>query len=393
MRQVLITTTILLLGFSFCRGQQAALRYAMLAEGDSVIKNAAVKEKPKYVSSVHMFSRLAYETGKILPVDDKDQVNQLLRNSAYSAILISNSWDVSPSSVYSKIYRKPKLGIGLGFMNFKNPQLGKPYMFYGYTEIPINKKERRLNFTYGIGAGIAWNFNHYNKINNPGNEAIGSSINAHLQANFSMYYWLSEHFIMGIGTGFRHFSNGAFQKPNAGINIIPLSFSIQYKVLEKEVNNVRTELPPFRRQWSYSLYNSIGVKQIVRNQPAVFKDLIGFNAGYKFSYKYRLAAGFDFTYTAGSAQRNTAPESNFSKSVSYGPYVGWEWFLTDRLYIPFYLGAYLHRNMENEEENVLFQRIGLRYAVVPSQAFVVGIGLKSHLGAADFIEFTLGTNF
>jgi hypothetical protein len=198
---------------------------------------------------------------------------------------------------------------------------------------------------------------------------------------------------MGIGTGFRHFSNGALQKPNAGINIIPLTFSLQYKVLEREVSNVAPELPPFKPHWSYSLYNSVGAKQLEMDEPVVFKNLLGFNAGYQFSYKYRIAAGIDMTYTQGGATRVAGPESNFSKNVSYGPYLGWEWFLTDRLYIPFYFGAYIHRNMENEEENVLFQRLGLRYAILPSQALVAGVGLKSHLGAADFIEFTLGTNF
>ncbi|MFN5476064.1 MAG: acyloxyacyl hydrolase, partial [Sphingobacteriales bacterium] len=384
-----VLTTCLCLGIaSHCLGQDAMLQYLLAAQRDSSITSGAGKLKPQYVNNKHVFTRIAYETGMIMPVDDKEQVNALLRNSSYSSILVSNTWDVSPSSVYSRIYRKPKLGIGIGFMNFRNQSFGKPYMLYGYTEIPINRHERRLNFTYGIGAGIAWNFNHYHKVDNPGNEAIGSSVNAHLQASFNMYYWLSDHFIMGIGTGFRHFSNGALQKPNAGINIIPLTLSLQYKILERQVTNFTPELPPFQKHWSYSLYNSVGAKQLVKGEPTVFKNLLGFNAGYKFSYKYRIAAGFDMTYTAGSPQRVSGSASNFSKSVSYGPYLGWEWYLTNRLYIPFYMGAYIHRNPENEEENVLFQRLGVRYALVPSHALVVGVGLKSHLGAADFIEFT-----
>lgn len=393
MKAALITTIVGILCLARTFGQPMSTQHLLVAQGDSTIKSLGGNKKPHYVSNVHVFSRLAYETGKILPVDDKDQVNQLLKNSSYSSIILSNSWDVSPSSVYSRIYRKPKLGLGIGFMNFSNQSLGKPYMFYGYTEIPINKKESRLNFTYGMGLGVAWNFQHYDKTSNPGNEAIGSSVNAHLQASFNMYYWLSDHFIMGIGTGFRHFSNGALQKPNAGINIIPLTFSLQYKVLEREVSNVAPELPPFKPHWSYSLYNSVGAKQLEMDEPVVFKNLLGFNAGYQFSYKYRIAAGIDMTYTQGGATRVAGPETDFSKNVSYGPYLGWEWFLTDRLYIPFYFGAYIHRNPENEEENVLFQRLGLRYAILPSQALVVGVGLKSHLGAADFIEFTLGTNF
>jgi hypothetical protein len=328
-----------------------------------------------------------------MPVDDKSSVNGLLKASHYSSINISNSWEVSPNSVYSRIYRKPKLGVGLSFISFHNQQLGDPYMIYGYTEIPINKKEGRWNFTYGLGAGLAWNFHHYDKINNAGNEVIGSSVNAHLQASINASYWLNNNFLIGIGTGFRHFSNGALQKPNAGINIIPLQFTLQYKMREITVANVAPQLPPFQKHWSYTIYNSVGAKQFGRDEPVVFKDLFGVNAGYQFSYKYKAVAGFDLTFTDGGQNRVKGDASNFSKSVSYGPYLGWEWYLTDRIYIPIYCGVYLHRNLKNEEEGALFQRLGIRYLLLPSRQLGVGIGLKTHLGSADFIELNLGYTF
>lgn len=374
-------------------GQDLILTNSLVLPGDSNIQKLAPGSKACYVKDVHVFTRLSYEGGYILPVDDKSSVNTLLKESRYSAWSISNTWDVSAKSVYSKIYRRPKLGIGLAFTNFHNSSLGKPSLLYGYTEIPINRRDKRLNFTYGIGGGVAWNFNHYDKTSNPENEVIGSSVNAHLQASINMYYWLSDRFLVGIGTGFRHFSNGALQKPNAGINIIPVTFSLQYKVRERQTTEELTELPAFRRRWGYSIYNSVGAKQLVKEEPIVFKNLFGFNAGYSLSYKYRAVAGLDFTYTAGSAARISGDASNFSKSVSYGPYIGWEWFLTDRIYIPIYIGAYLHRNIENEEEGVLYQRLGIRYCFLPSRSLMTGIGLKSHLGSADFIELTLGFRF
>ena len=250
-----------------------------------------------------------------------------------------------------------------------------------------------MNFNYGVGIGIGWNFQHYDKVSNPDNEAIGSSVNAHLQASINMNYWLTDRFLLGIGTGFKHFSNGALQKPNAGINIIPVSLSLQYKIRERQITDQIAELPKFRKQWGFSIYNSVGAKQIVQEEPVVFKNLFGFNAGYSLDYKYRAVAGMDFTYTAGGAERVSGEQSNFSKSVSYGPYIGWEWYLTDRIYIPIYIGAYLHRNIENEEESLFFQRIGIRYSFFPSKAMFAGIGLKVHLGSADFLDFTIGTNF
>jgi hypothetical protein len=81
------------------------LQYLLAAQRDSSITSGAGKLKPQYVNNKHVFTRLAYETGMIMPVDDKEQVNALLRNSSYSSFTVSNTWDVSPSSVYSRIYR------------------------------------------------------------------------------------------------------------------------------------------------------------------------------------------------------------------------------------------------------------------------------------------------
>ena len=356
-------------------------------------RDTSSSRKEKYVDMIQGFLRLSYEKGYVMPVDDKNVVNELLKASRYSSVNISACWDVSPTSVYSRIYRKPKLGVGLAFLNFHNPSFGIPNVLYGFTEIPISRKGKRLHFTYGIGAGLAWGFHHYDKNDDPQNLAIGSSANAHLQVNFIMHYWLSKNFLLSAGTGFRHYSNGALKKPNAGINVIPFSLSVEYKMMERLVPNASPTLPPFRKRWIYSVYNSVGAKQLEMDKPVVFKNLFGVNAGYKFSYKHRAVAGFDLTYTAGAAGRIPGDQSALSKSVSYGPYIGWEWFLTDRIYFPVYLGAYLHRNIENEEQSLLFQRLGIRYAMLPSRSLVIGCGLRSHLGSADFVEFTLGYNF
>lgn len=393
MKLTLTTILLLLVGIGIVRSQTVLVHREVNEGVDSSGITPVSQEKLHYVETSRIFTKLAYEVGYIMPVNDKSSVNDLLKASHYSSINISNSWEVSPNSVYSRIYRKPKLGLGFSFTSFHNAQLGNPYLIYGYTEVPINRKEGRWNFSYGMGLGLAWNFHHYDKVNNAANEAIGSAVNAHLQANISASYWLTDNFLIGLGTGFRHFSNGALQKPNAGVNIIPVQFSVHYKMREVTVINVAKQLPPFQKHWSYSLYNSVGAKQFKRGEPVVFKDLFGFNAGYQFSYKYKAVGGFDLTFTDGGQDRVPYEASNVSKCVSYGPYVGWEWYLTDRIYIPIYCGVYLHRNIENEEEGILYQRLGIRYLLLPSRQLSTGIGLKTHLGSADFIELNIGYTF
>lgn len=346
--------------------------------------------KQRFVGSTSRYLQLSYEGGYILPVDDKEDVNQMFRESLYRTITVTSSWDVPSSSVYSKIYRKPKLGLGISLVNFHNEELGKPITFFGYTEIPVTRPESRWHVSYGVGAGLGIGFNHFDKDGNPGNMAIGSSLNAYLEANFHAGYWINNDFLLSVGTGYRHYSNGSTKQPNAGINIVPVQLSVKYQTRKIVFHDATTPLPRYVRNFSYSIYNSVGMKQLTTDGPMIFKNLTGFNAGYQFSYKYRAVLGFDLTYSSGGSERVPGDASAFSKHFSYGPYLGWEWFFTERIYVPVYAGVYLHRNYENDETNPFYQRIGLRYLFLRNKQLSAGVGLKTHFGQADFVEFGLG---
>jgi hypothetical protein len=359
--------------------------------GDSLGMTAPVK--PVYTRSSSRFFRVSYERGYCMPVDDKESVNNMLRNSTFINFSISGAWEVNPHTVYARIYRKPLLGFGFSALSFRNSQLGNPFMVYGFTEVPVTNQNRRLHLSYGIGLGLAWGFNEYNKDSNPVNEAIGSYVNPHLQASINLGYWLTDKLRLSVGTGFRHYSNGSTRKPNAGVNIIPIQLMAQFRTRQVFHEGFVPELPKFNKHMSYMAYLTGGMKQMEVNGPMIYKLGAGFNAGYHLSYKYRIVAGFDMTYSSGSGSRVSGDASAFSKSVSYGPYVGWDWYLTERLFIPVHIGAYIHRKYENDETNALYQRLGIRYRLLKDKSLSIGTALRTHFGNADFIEFSIGHHF
>jgi Lipid A 3-O-deacylase (PagL) len=385
---------LLVFTITIVRAQPGLYSYNRIAKDSSyesgIQQPPSTRTKQRFVESSSRYIQLSYEGGYILPVDDKEEVNQMFRESMYRTITVTNSWDVSSTSVYSKIYRKPKLGLGISLVNFNNEELGKPITIFGYTEIPITGPGSKWSVSYGVGAGLGIGFEHFDKDGNPGNMAIGSSLNAYLEANFRAGYWINNDFLLSIGTGYRHYSNGSTKQPNAGINIVPVQLSLKYQTRKIVFHDATTPLPRYNKNFSYSLYNSVGMKQLEIDGPMILKNLTGFNAGYQFSYKYRAVAGFDLTYSSGGSERVHGDGSPFSKHFSYGPYVGWEWFFTERIYIPVYAGVYLHRNYENDETNQFYQRIGLRYLLLRNKQLSAGVGLKTHFGQADFVEFGLG---
>ena len=60
--------------------------------------------------------------------------------------------------------------------------------------------------------------------------------------------------------------------------------------------------------------------------------------------------------------------------------------------MPINIGFYLNKNKENLEE-VMFNRIGLRYLVGNNKKMMVGVGLKITELHADYIEWTIGYTF
>ena len=367
-----------------------ALHVSAQGSRDLTPKSNADSLKAQHKARGNSYLEVAFEHGGIMAIDDNPKVNAILKSSHFNGISLRYSWEIKPSSVYHSVYRRPLLGIGLMTSTFNNPIIGAPISVFGFVEIPFSKQISRWNFSYGLALGVSFHFNPYDTISNPQNLMISSNYNAYLHANILTRYKVNKNWQLGLGVGYKHYSNGATKKPNAGINLMPVQFSAQYKI-DHALKDEISSLPAFKPYVSLSLYTASGMKQNNPGEELIYKNLSGLFLGYQFSYKYKLGLGFDLTYSSGGTHRVTGA-SAFSENFSYGVYAGWEWYITDRLYLPINLGVYLHHNPENSETTSYYERLGLRYLFF-NHHFSVGPSLKAHAGTADFIELNLGWTF
>jgi hypothetical protein len=342
-------------------------------------------------SGKNSYLQIVFEHGGILPIDDNPKVNETLRRSSFNGFSLRYGWEIRTSSIYNSVYRRPVMGIGMMTTTFNNPVIGSPISVFGFVEIPISRRTSKWYFTYGLALGLSFHFNPYDGIRNPDNLMISSEYNAYLHATFQGRYVINKNWQAGLGIGYKHFSNGATKKPNAGINLLPVQVCMQYRI-DNSVSKNSTRLPPFKPLYSFSVYTSSGMKQNNPGEELIYKNLTGFFLGYQFSYKYKAGLGFDLTYSSGGTHRVAQEATAFSSNFSYGLYAGWEWYITDRLNVPINLGLYLHHNPENSETTMVYERIGLRYLMF-NRHFSLGPSLKAHAGTADFIEFNLGWVF
>ncbi len=132
--------------------------------------------------------------------------------------------------------------------------------------------------------------------------------------------------------------------------------------------------------WNFALYT--GIKNYEIGEPSYFRGGLGINYLLEPAFKYRVGLGLDLFWAQGLHLR--FPERNFSfrDQTSLAIVGSWEWQLTERLFVPIGLGAYLYRNELNQEITWFYERVGARYRI--GNHLSAGMQIKAHKAKADF---------
>ncbi|AMQ56859.1 acyloxyacyl hydrolase [Algoriphagus sanaruensis] len=348
------------------------------------LTNASAQRKYEH------FLSLLYESGPMLSngTDWGDEVKNAVE---YKALDFRLGWKKINTDTYSYLYRNPRFGLGLNFTIPYFEEIGQPYAIYGFMDVPFSRVNlpKRFQTGYFSQFGVGFNVNPYNPNKNPVNQYLGSKINAFVHLGFWAKYPISPSVDFQASLGLKHLSNGASKKPNAGINLVPFSVGVKYRLgSQSEIQSDKFEIPEFKpsSHWNFALYS--GMKNYELGAPVYFRGGLGVNYLIQPSYKYRVGLGMDLFYAQGLYSRFPDLKSTFKNQTSLGLVASWEWQLTENLYVPIGFGAYLYRQEHNQEVTWYYERIGLRYRF--SNQLFLGLQIKAHRASADFFEFTLG---
>ena len=172
--------------------------------------------------------------------------------------------------MFDALFRYPQYGFGyyMGNMNRiilgddEQTGFGKPAALYAFFASPM-ARWKRFSINYDLSLGFSYNFNAYDPQSRPYNILVGSKNNAYINIRFSTEYALRGYSTLGLGFSFQHFSNGSYQKPNKGINLISGTLSYQaglYKNQEKSYK--RFPIEPFRLTWEWQFFWANGVRML-----------------------------------------------------------------------------------------------------------------------------------
>jgi hypothetical protein len=298
----------------------------------------------------------------------------------------------------------PKVGIAFSYFNLGDRDT-VGYAYAGRYNITLNVMQRKQwDIQFEFGGGLAWLDRPFNRMSNPSNNAIGSSINGFAQINFITNYHLDSHWSLFSGLGLTHYSNGAAQLPNLGINITSLMIGVRYapKPLGEE-NYIQAGLSKQTDQhYGFRLEYMIGFRESQTNGGPRYPIRTYSLAGrYSLNKINRAFLGLTYEYNKVVYAFGTAVFAfNSEKEAFWGAsrlsiFVEDE-FLFGNLGIALQAGYYLGDFSYLVPNSVYFKishRCYFRFVKQPAIRAFAGITLKTHFSVAEHFALNLGLDF
>ena len=295
----------------------------------------------------------------------------------------------------------PTYGVGVYHAYLNSPDtLGRPWAIYFFYSAPIFRT-KRFTFGYEAALGVAWNFAKFDPETNSKNDLIGSAVNAYFNGGLFLKYKLSTRFDIGAAVDFTHFSNGAMQTPNKGMNLRGGNVSLAYHFtprLKKGVITGRAELKPkdFDR---INKYNEIEVNTAFGGKattaeygtgPIYFASSVTMDFNRRYHWIGKYGAGLDWIFdTSLSEDYPKEEDTPLAKYMFLGIHLSHE-LIISKVSLVTQAGTYLIKG--TPAKGWFFFRLRMKYQFTPNWS--ASIALKTANGfKADYIEFGIGHRF
>ncbi len=286
-------------------------------------------------------------------------------------------------------YKFPKVGLALTYYDFHNPVVGYIFAVSPYLSKSFSRGARH-DFSFRLGAGLAYLTNPYNQETNHKNTIASSALNATLQMRFEYDYALTPHLGLLAGVGLNHYSNGATTKPNFGVNLPSVVLGLNYHE-QRPAPHVK-DYAPAPAEIGRNFFNfstSLGYKQRTESDHRKYLvNSLTAVVGRRVNRKSNLLLGiegFDDRSLKAQLEDSTRAGGKRPDTKKVGVFVGHE-LLFGRLAFVSHLGFYAYSPYKSS--TVYYERLGLKYQL--SNPLFGAIDLKLHGGKADVIEFKVG---
>ncbi|MBF8962675.1 acyloxyacyl hydrolase [Pontibacter sp. FD36] len=291
---------------------------------------------------------------------------------------------------WERQYNHPQVGFALSYYNYGVPvELGEAVSLTTYLDNTL-LRFKKSSLRFNLGTGLVYSTRHYTPGVNEQNMAIGSKFTFALRGTVRYEFPIKEHIYLNLNLAFRHFSNGALNKPNNGMNFPLIGVGVRYQPREVRLLDVPdTTAALLDKRLRLNLRLAGGVKEVLRIDEKHPMYSLSVYASKRLSQKSALLFGADGFYNTAVREEfinksQPVPDEVLDQSLS-GVTVGHELHL-DKLSFVFQLGRYVHQPYGLYPS--YYQRYGLKYSL--HQNVSAGVMLLAHTRSAHVIEWGFG---
>jgi hypothetical protein len=311
-----------------------------------------------------------------------------LVNDQISAIELNLGYIPSNEKSWAKLYKQPEIGIGLYHGSLGNDKiLGDVTAVFPYINFPI-KRGNKWEFTTQFGFGLGITNKHFDPVDNYTNIAIGTKFNAFFKFLAQGSYSIKPKWSINGGIGFNHISNGAISAPNKGLNMLTGNLGINYLWNERARKSITSVSQKERLPNEIVLIWGHGIKQASeKDHHKYYTSSLTGNYSIGINSKQKIGFGIDLFYNraANRGKWDFSPEISFKNRFSQAIFISHD-LAIGKFSIIANIGAYTF--YKTTPEKPIYTRLGLRYEL--NEHFLTSIGLKAHMGKADYIELGIG---
>lgn len=308
------------------------------------------------------------------------------------------------SKAWHKNLNYPIIGIDVFYYHIGSKEVfGDAVGIFPNITIPMFV-EKRLGAAVQLGSGIAYLSQHFDPISNTANNAIGSNLNNITAFKAFLTYRVNHKLRFDSGFSFTHFSNGASQLPNFGINILAYSVGIQYtpQPTDRRAFIANESTTPFQRKWGMNVHLDMAFREhLVSGGPRYPVYIASLGLTYLTSPTNRWTLGFEYEFNKSIYVFGLHTFQFDSKKEARQQSSRWAVFLGDEILFG-NVGVYGQVGVYLPTKAWLlpfsfYTKLGLRYYLPalgrPKTKFYAGIYIKSHKITAEHFSFGFGANF
>ncbi|NOQ74978.1 MAG: hypothetical protein GQ574_23395 [Crocinitomix sp.] len=321
----------------------------------------------------------------------RETMHHLVKGRANALELEFSRQDTSKGA-YSQIYRYPSRGGSFVLQDYGNREvLGTSLTFFRFTKFPIYQSKKWGFIDFRLGQGLSYITEKYDQHGNKKNIAIGSHINGFVNLNFSWTKHFNKFFV-GAGIDFSHISNASLKSPNQGLNTLTTFATLGYNFYERQVYDQPKfsldSIDTVRKfsKWHFQFVFSLKQNVADHLQPRNF-GVAALQALYRkrLSPVWDVEYGIDLVYNEANRWFYDVQPEPVYEGFLIGGYSGLS-LSVYKTQIYFGVGVYA-LNLINPAGWV-YNRTGIRFKGDGPWDF--SIGIKAHIGVADYLEWGLG---